>query len=171
MRVLAPVLVAVLAATTLSAQAPGSRMRVGTADGRTQLGQLVSLRADSVRVVDAAGIEHGYARGELRSLEVSIGQRSNFGRGIARGAIIGGGAGLLLGVLASTEEGGWGSPCDGSDCIPLAAGMGLASGVAIGGVVGAVTKHDEWKTVERAAVEPEVRPVARGVSVGVRVRF
>ncbi|HET8624246.1 MAG TPA: hypothetical protein VFM14_11825 [Gemmatimonadales bacterium] len=104
-------------------------------------------------------------------LEMSLGERRRIGRAVGPGALIGAGAGLLLGVGASTEESGWGSPCDGAGCVPLGIGIGALWGAGIGGLVGVTVKGEQWQRIDASPVQPDVRPVARGTGVGVRVRF
>ncbi|HEU5170870.1 MAG TPA: hypothetical protein VFU46_10040 [Gemmatimonadales bacterium] len=169
MRPVVLAIAALLATTPLAGQTPGARIRLATADGPTRIGRLVALDADSVRVVDSAGTELAYARADLRRLETYVGRRSSLGRGAARGAMIGGGVGLLIGILASTEEPTF--VCEGGGCIAAGTAAGALWGVVIGGVIGAATKHDQWERLNAAPMQPEVRPIAHGTSVGLTVRF
>lgn len=77
----------------------------------------------------------------------------------------------MLGVGASTEELGWGSPCDGAGCVPLGVGIGALWGAGIGALIGVAVKGEQWQRIDAAPVQPDVRPVAWGTGVGVSVRF
>jgi hypothetical protein len=146
-------------------------MRVAPISGATQTGVLISLDADSVRIVDRTGVRHAFARGGLRRLEMSLGEGRRVGRAVGRGALIGAGAGLLLGVGASTEESGWGSPCDGAGCVPLGIGVGALWGAGIGGLIGVAVKSEQWQRIDAVPAEPAVAPVAYGIGIGVKMRF
>lgn len=162
-------IMALLAATTVMAQEPGTRIRVAPTDGVVQIGALVELNADSVRIRDSAGTESRYARADLRLLERSGGRHNNVGRAAARGAMFGAAGGFLLGVLASTENNNW--VCDGGSCIATGIGGGAVWGLAIGAAIGALVKTERWEPIETGPVEPDVRPIARGTGVGIRLRF
>jgi hypothetical protein len=162
-------IVTLLAASTLTAQEPGARIRLAPSDGVVQIGALVALNADSVRIRDSLGAEFGYARADLRLLEKSEGRQSNVGRAAVRGAMIGAGSGFLLGVLASTEDNNW--VCDGGSCIVAGIGGGAVWGLAIGAAIGALVKTEQWEPIQSSPVEPLVRPIARSTGVGVRLRF
>ena len=161
-------LVALLAANTLGAQEPGTRIRLAPADGAAQIGVLVALDRDSVHIRDTAGTESRYARADLRLLERSTGHHRNVGRAAVRGGIIGAGGGFLLGALASAEDDAF---CDGASCIAAVTGAGAAWGLAIGAAIGALVRTEQWEAIQSTPVEPLVRPVARGTGVGVRLRF
>ena len=162
-------IVTLLAASTLAAQEPGARIRLAPSDGVVQIGALVSLDADSVRIRDSLGSEFGYARSDLRLLERSEGRHSNVGRAAVRGAMIGAGSGFLLGVLASAEDNNW--VCDGGSCIAAGLGGGAVWGLAIGAAIGALVKTERWEPVGAAPVEPKVRPIAWATGIGIRLRF
>lgn len=164
----ATAIVALLAATTLAAQEPGTRIRLAPTDGAVQIGVLVALDRDSVHIRDMAGTDLRYARADLRLLERSIGHRRNVGRAAVRGGVIGAGAGFLLGALASAEDDAF---CSGASCIAAGSGAGAVWGLAIGAAIGALVRTEQWERIESTPVEPLVRPVARGTGVGVRLRF
>lgn len=161
-------IVALLAATTLAAQEPGTRIRLAPTDGAAQIGVLVALDRDSVRIRDMAGTDLRYARADLRLLERSLGHHRNVGRAAVRGGIIGAGGGFLLGVLASAEDDAF---CGGGSCVAAGTGAGAVWGLAIGAAIGALVRTEQWEPIQSAPVEPLVRPVARRTGIGVRLRF
>lgn len=161
-------ILALLAATRLAAQEPGTRIRLAPTDGVAQIGVLVALDRDSVRIRDTAGTDLRYARADLRLLERSLGHHRNVGRAAVRGGIIGAGGGFLLGVLASAEDDAF---CDGGSCVAAGTGAGAVWGLAIGAAIGALVRTEQWEPIQSAPVEPLVRPVARRTGIGVRLRF
>lgn len=60
---------------------------------------------------------------------------------------MGGGTGLLLGVLASTEEGSFYQI--GADDVVVAALVLGAVGAGVGALIGAVSHREEWEEVPR----------------------
>ncbi len=168
MRITLAVALLALAHSALAAQEPGGRIRLATSAGNPQVGRLVALTADSVRIADSAGAEQGFARNDLRRLELSMGRKSSVGRGVGRGALIGTALGLMLGVLASSEDGSIANPCNGAACVAVGAAGGAMWGVAIGAAVGALSKHEAWQPLGRVNVRPQLHPATRsaGLSVG-----
>ena len=133
----------------LSAQADGTPIRLQTIakKGSWVTGHAAGITADSVGIVQSSGNvvtrSHDtlrYARAELHRMEVSIGHRSNAGRG----ALIGGGIGLALGVacVAATDEDDWGGCEGGSEVAILTLGFG-----GLGVLFGALSHHEIWEEV------------------------
>jgi hypothetical protein len=151
------------------AQNAGARVRLAIAGGDAEYGRLVALTPDSVRIADSAGVERSYARGELTRLELSLGRRHRVGRAIGRGALVGTGLGLLFGLIASGENSGYGSPCDGASCIPLGAAGGAMWGVMIGAIVGGLSGSEAWQPLGGAALRPRID--AASGRVGLAIRF
>lgn len=94
-----------LAHATASAQtAPvesGSRVRVTTAQGQV-IGIVRSIANGSITLIDQAGDSLLITRSDLRSVELSLGWKSNG----QRGAQLGSGAGFLLGIALGAFIGG-----------------------------------------------------------------
>jgi len=100
------------------------------------------------------------------------GRRSSVGRGL----LIGGGVGVVAGAIIGFAGG---EDCSGNEWLCFdrgtmaamgALGMG-AVGLAAGLIVGAMSPHEVWTTEQAAHVRPVVGPTARGMGVGVSIRF
>ena len=147
-----------LAAPTASAQtAPvesGSRVRVTTDQGQV-IGIVRSMRNGSIAMIDQSGDSLLVERSDVRSLELSQGWKSN-GR---RGAKLGSGAGLLIGIalgaLVGSDGDRTGAP--GSDAFEnletygraMTYGIaGLVGGGVIGYAVGLRSRSEEWQPAD-----------------------
>lgn len=125
----------------------GSRVRV-TVDRpskHSRVGSLISMDADSLRFTSTDG--NGIVATPIASvtrLERSRGRRSNAGRGALIGGIVGGAAGLILGIAAA-DEGGW-FPV-GPKEIALVTGFMGATFAGLGALVGAASKSERWEPV------------------------
>ena len=100
----------------------------------------------------------------LVRLERRVGRRGNAGRG----ALIGTGAGLVLGILCANEDPGWLQPSPG-ECI---AGYTIG-GAGLGAAIGALVRSDVWQPIV-LPLEPHGAPgdpVISGVSLGIRIRM
>ena len=148
-------------AAPLAAQADGTPIRIRTAarPGKWITGRAAGITTDSIGIVpDTSADTLRYARNELHRLEVSVGRKSNAGRGALIGGGILGGLGVVLGVacVADTDEGDF-IGCEGSD-VPLFGLAGAATGAAVGGLIGALSHREKWEAVEiprsTAAGEP-----------------
>ncbi|HEX6644663.1 MAG TPA: hypothetical protein VF037_08295 [Gemmatimonadales bacterium] len=103
----------------------------------------------------------GLAMESLARLEKRVGRRGSPGKG----ALIGAGAGLLMGVFCANEDGGWLQPSP-AQCLFGAA----ASGAATGAVLGALIRRDVWQPVV-LPLQPRPAPGAvSGVSLGMGFR-
>lgn len=143
-----------IAETQSPALAAGARVRVTSPrdDLNRYVGTLMELRDDSVVVAGPRG-SRTIALDNVTALDVSAGTRTQ----IARSALIGFGAGAVLGGI-------WGAAAyDGPDFFfSSAAQMGAFSGLVFGsiglvagGVVGAMNRTDRWEPREfsvRAAI-------------------
>lgn len=102
----------------------------------------------------------------LARLEKRVGRRGNAGRG----ALIGGGVGVVLGFFCANEDPGWLTPTPAQCMIgyPL-------SGAATGAVIGALIRSDVWMPIVRpvrSPIEPGNPAVsAASIEIGVRVRL
>lgn len=97
---------------------PGARIRVTTDSGspRARIGTLTSLDADSLRF-----------------------------RGAKDTSLVGAGTGLLLGVLASSEEDGF-YDVGGEEIFAASALLG-AAGAGVGALIGSASHRDRWEAV------------------------
>ena len=145
-------------ATPLAAQADGTPIRVQTAvkPRKWITGRAAGITADSIGVVQSHGTVLArsydtlrYARAELHRMEVSRGHESNAGRG----ALIGGGIGLVLGVacVAATDDDDWAGCEGGGEVAVFTLGFG-----GLGALLGALSHHEIWGEVpvDSDAVEP-----------------
>lgn len=99
----------------------------------------------------------------ITKLEVSQGLRSNRDRGARTGALIGAGAGLLVGITAAGfDYGGWWDP--GAEVIPATIVIGAAWGAVVGLVVGSLSQRDDWQEVPVASLR-------LGIAAGPADRF
>jgi hypothetical protein len=141
--------------------APGSRVRVMAPTLVTPLvANFLEQRGDSL-----VFIEDGRGRGlwsfsisQIQQLEIAAGEAGRNKRPIAKGAVIGAGVGLALGVLfASVAE-----PSDSTReySMLLTGAAGAAAGAGIGAYVGSRVKTEKWVNV----------PLGRQFSFGVSGR-
>jgi hypothetical protein len=140
------VALAVLTAGTLAAQQAleaGTRVRIHTAGATTPLTGTVAYRdTGSVAVLRAPADTAFVPLTSITSVEVSAGRRSNIGRGAKWGALVGAGAGALLGLAAMSEDDGYFE--FGAEAVPIGMlGVGVLGG-AVGGLFGALTTSERW---------------------------
>jgi hypothetical protein len=146
-------------ATQITAQTDGTPIRLQTAaePGKWITGRAAGITTDSIGIVpDASADTLRYARHELQRLEVSVGRKSNAGRGALIGAVVLGGAGVAFGVSAGNTCG----DCEKGAAAKFAAGFGgagAAVGALIGAAIGSKKHHHQWRAVE---ISP--RPAAEG---------
>jgi hypothetical protein len=145
----ATLLSSLVPAGRIAAQADGTPIRIQTRTkpGKWITGRAAGITADSVGLAQSSGnvVTRSYdtlryARTELARMEVSRGHKSNVGRG----ALIGGGIGLVLGVacVAATSEDDWGGCEGGSEVAVLTLGFG-----GLGALFGALSHHELWEEV------------------------
>ena len=136
-------------ATQLTAQADGTPIRVQTVakPKKWVTGRAAGATADSIGVAQSHGAvltrsydTLRYARAELHRMQVSRGHRSNAGRG----ALIGGGIGLVLGVacVGSTDDDDWTGCEGGGEVAVITLGLG-----GLGALLGALSHHEIWGEV------------------------
>jgi hypothetical protein len=130
-----------------SAQADsGARVRMVTSQSpqRTTVGILISADADSVRLRSSTDRKIvSVPTGSISRFERSHGRHSNAGRGATIGALVGAGTGMLLGILAATEDDSWYD-------VGVAEVMGASAilafgGACIGAVIGSASHRDDWR--------------------------
>ena len=155
----------------------GDRVRYSFASDSTRLfvARILSVRADTIVVERLIPSMTGGAAewapasiptATLARLDKRVGRRGNAGRG----ALIGGGVGVVLGFFCASEEPGWLTPTPAQCMIgyPL-------SGAATGAVIGALIRSDVWMPIVRpvrSPTGPEAPAVsAASLEIGVRVRL
>jgi hypothetical protein len=142
---------------TTPAPAPesGSHIRYSYRDDPTRFtrARLLSLDADSLAVERfVAGDRHQWVpdrvpTDSIAQLQVRVDRRGNAGRG----ALIGGGVGLLLGALCAIgDSDNWLQPEPG-ECIA----SGILTGAGAGALIGALSRSDVWAPVPLPERGPE----------------
>ena len=167
----AGMLAVALLSSSLAAQHIGDRVRVFVG-GTTTVGEVAAVSDEGLELV-GDGRRQSFAYGTIYRLEQSLGTRSLWKKGLAYGAAIGSGAGVLLGFLH-------GSACDAltlgvfsGECaehgfrvaVTAGATWGAVAGV-IGMAVGAVITRESWMAIpirgRRLEVRPMIEPIGRG---------
>jgi hypothetical protein len=126
----------------------GARVRVTTDSlGQQRLvGTLLSADSDSLRLRSARDHQPvAVSTASVVRLEQSHGRRTRSGHGAAVGALVGGGAGLLLGLIASGENDSWFEIGPGE--IAAASVFLAAGGALIGVLIGAASHTERWEPV------------------------
>ena len=160
----------VAAAGNVSAQivaAEGSRIRVKTADSKSvgtlteKTEQQLTLRLENGSVIRVPWVN-------VERLDVSLGKSGNVGKG----ALIGLGAGVLVGIVVAQND------CEGSsfvfesetECTGFAALAHGVIGLAGGALVGAFVKTERWKEVD---TDPQITLALpkRGIGARLQVRW
>jgi len=148
----------------LHAQDEPKRIRVElrTEPGHWLVGQAAAATSDSVYLVPSRTRDTlGFARNDLRRIEVSKGVHSRAGVGALIGAGVLGAAGI---ALTTSEE------CEGYCPSPgTGFAVGAAAGAGLGAIIGALIRQEQWQ--ETALKVSVSRKGRRGVGVGVTVPF
>jgi len=106
----------------------------------------------------------------IERLEVSVGRKSNAGKGALTGAIVGGSLGLILGIAA------WAGSDDGDflqvgpEAVPVSVAFFGGGGAILGTLIGALSHSDQWSPVPLEDLQLGLGPVQGGVAVGASVR-
>lgn len=150
---------------------PGARVKVTAPSLVTPLiANYLEMRGDTVVLVDdrAGRGLWSIPYNDIRSLHLSIGQKKNHSPYIARGAVLGGAAGFLIGVLAAAT-------IDPSDTtkkfkrVTTGAIVGVGGALA-GGFVGSRFTTENWSPVSlRRRVS--LAPAPRGAQLRVDLIF
>ena len=153
----------------------GTRMRLvtPTLNPAEQVGKLVSATSDTIVFrSDANPVTRTFAVSELTSIEVSGGQKAHYVRDALYGAVIGAGAGALLGAAAykkpKSSELCFG--CDRGTNAIAGAFLGAIAGTAIGAVVGAHDKSERWTPLRRST-KVAIAPSPGGVRLALLTAF
>lgn len=146
---------------------PGSRIRITTSQpSRRMTGTLVGIDGDSLRLAVGKRDTVGVPVAAVTRLEESRGRRANY----AKGALIGGGAGLALGLgVGLLVDFGRSLGCESPSCT-----SNLGEALAIGGLAGAGVGAGVGALLAGAFPKDRWQPVARpgrSVGLGVRLRF
>jgi hypothetical protein len=160
------------------------RVRISAPHRQTLVGTVIAWERQSL-VVNVTGPDNlAGTRMELpletvTRLDVSQGRRSKAGRG----AVIGGGVGLATGALAGailaqglSQYPDYQDPGFAVQVVGAFSGIGLAAGLGVGAVIGAISKGESWQALSldrmRVSVLPDSRSGApTGVAVGFQVTF
>ena len=153
----------------------GVRVRISTANGEV-VGTLARLRDDTVGVVpEGETLQLAVPLAELDALEVSRGRFRRTGRG----AVIGLGTGLTLGVVTAVALCG-DDRCEssGGEWTGVAVGLlglgGAVTGLGLGALIGSFIRQEKWREVSITWIQAGVMPLPRGrlgLSLAVPVRF
>lgn len=147
---------------------PGARVRIaapGVLAGR-YVGTVLSRSADTIVVANSAGAQVRVPVTSMSSIEVSRGKSrmAGFTRGIAWGAPIGAGFGLLsMSAVDGTDQGDgetWGQ----GEWVAYSA----LSGAIWGGLIGAIVGRERW---DAYSAQGRVSVVPRGGGVRVGLAF
>jgi hypothetical protein len=146
----------------------GTRVRIETAAGSRVTGTVVSVDADTVRLVSnrTAGSPLALPRATVVSYEVSSGRE--VGRGARRGALVGGALGIAV-IVASLRNDTMTVNRPSIDLrrsVPVSLGL-----VALGAGLGAALAPEQWESATRIAARARVRIGAcpgRCVALGYR---
>ncbi len=134
---------AMMIAQDIAPLATGQRVRVTapTISNVPIVGALAHLNADTF-LVETHGDTSRVPRAAVERLDVSMGQKSNAGKGALFGGLLGGGIGALaLGsssLCADLEASG--------TCALVGAGGGGLAGLLLGALIGSTSKRDRWES-------------------------
>lgn len=147
----------------------GDRVRIVSSDrgDRPYTATVQAVRPDTlfVRRERPGGHESvGLPVGSIGRLEVSVGTRSNAGKGAVTGAIVGGALGLVIGIAAwaGSEEGEFLEV--GPEAVPVSMAFLGGGGAILGTLIGALSSSDQWAPVPLESLR--LRPVEGGVALG-----
>jgi hypothetical protein len=166
--VVGPLLLPVITGPMAAQADSGSRVRVTTSAGaqRRWVGTLVQVDTDSIRLTSARDRKIvSLPTASVVRVERSVDRRTNAGGGALIGALVGGGAGLVLGILASSEEDSWYEV--GAGDVLAATAFLAAIGGGVGALIGAVSHKERWEPTPLQAQSS--RPVR--ARLGLVLRF
>lgn len=138
---------------------PGTRVRVTALSVSNQpiVGELRAIGNDSLTVrQQGTDARTRMALSSVSRIEVSRGLRSNTWRYATTGALVGGVAGLVIGILATDDVGG---------IAGATVGGGLVGGVG-GGLLGRSQRSEDWT---RVSIPSDARRGASQAGTGLRI--
>jgi hypothetical protein len=152
------------------------RYRIGGRGAAWIEGTYLARVDDSLRLTQPPpGKPLTIAVARLSDLQVSQGRVSRTGHGAAVGAAVGGGAGLILGIVALAEgcEGGFPSTCI---ITPTEVAVGAplvfgALGAGLGAAIGAASHRERWTPVAGVGTNVTLMPQPRAVTLAVHLRL
>jgi hypothetical protein len=150
--------------------AQGSRVRVKTPNLVAPLiANFLEQRGDTLVFIED-GTGRGvwtFALSQIERLETTAGEGGRNQRYIARGALIGGGAGLVAGVVFASVA----APSDSTREYShvLTGAVGAALGAGIGAIIGSRTKTERWVNVPLPR-QLSLVPNGRGFSIAIAFR-
>jgi hypothetical protein len=148
----------------------GTRTRVKTAGLVAPLvANFLEQRGDTLVFIED-GLGRGvwsFALSQIERLEMTAGEATRNKRPIARGAVIGGGVGLVLGVLFAAAA----QPSDSTKKYSkvLTGAAGAAVGAGIGGFLGSRVKSERWINVPLPQ-RLSFMPTRGGFSIAISIR-
>jgi len=98
----------------------------------------------------------------VRQLEISVGHRSNAGRGALIGLGAGAATGLALGIGCASSDSFF--QCSGSQVVESTVVLGFI-GAGVGGLVGLASSSERWEKVPAGPVHVSLVPHGLGLSV------
>jgi hypothetical protein len=139
----------------------GARVRVSTNTGsvRRWTGTLVSVGEDSLRLTRRDSLV-SLPLSSVEQLERSRDRHSNAGGGAVIGAVVGGGTGLVLGLLASGDDDSFYDVSPG-DVMVVTLMLGAVGG-GVGALIGAASHKERWEPMPLPG-----RPVSQGRAAAV----
>lgn len=145
----------------------GARVRAFRSGRTVVVGQVAAV-ADTVFVVESA--VHG--RVPIRFADLYRLDRSEGIHGhAARGAVIGAAGGLAFTIFFLSQFcDPYDSPCQGDEYVKAATIFTIPPAL-VGAAIGALVRTERWRRVDLSRVSVAVRPTARGMGVGLGVRF
>lgn len=136
-----------LSPLAVSAQSPGERVRVTLASERI-VGVVSESRPGELVVTGPRGGPWIVAHDEIQRLERSLGQRSQWRRGLLYGALSGVALAGVNAILVGDDEPGGFLNFSAADRFVLGSVLFGGVGGGIGTVVGAFLKREGWQAVE-----------------------
>ena len=161
---------------------PGDRVRIKapTISTRQFEGEVVALRSDTL-IIDARIWERGRMQwrdqpqakipvASVDRIDISRGKKSNVGKGAITGGLIGAGIGLVIGIGAAAEDGGFFD--FGPEVVPAAVLAVGAYGAGIGALIGLIMPGERWEEVPVDELRVGPSPVAPdGLALSATLRW
>ena len=122
----------------------GAKLIVTKKDGQQVQGELITVKPNSLLLLDAEGKDVSVDIEDIKVIRVV--KKSQVGKGVLTGTLIGAGLGVLLGGMLGLKFKG-----DDRDILLAMAffgAIGVAQGVLVGGIIGAVSKGSKTIQIE-----------------------